>query len=94
MIIDKQVLIFAKLSGHFTRCFEGQVHQVPYLCTGEAWRTSATFPGKTGVLFHIHVRNLYAKDILKEKLLPSLCVAFCMVFLGNRSRWECQEAQK
>ena len=30
-----EVLTFAKSSGHFTRCFGGQVHQVLYLCSKE-----------------------------------------------------------
>ena len=56
-----EVLTFAKSSGHFTRCFGGQVHQVLYLCSEEPQRGSGTFPAMTGVLFHIHVRTLYAK---------------------------------
>ena len=53
-----EVLTFAKSSGHFTRCFGGQVHQVLYLCSEEPRATWATFPGQTGVFFHIQVRTL------------------------------------
>ena len=62
-----EVLTFAKSSGHFTRCFGGQVHQVLYLCSREPRGTWGTFPAMTGVLFHIQVRTLYAKDIFREK---------------------------
>ena len=37
-----EVLTFAKSSGHFTKYFEGQVHQVLYLCGRESWAISGT----------------------------------------------------
>ena len=43
---NEEVLTFAKLSGHFTRCFEGRVHQVLYVCSREAQTISGTFPGQ------------------------------------------------
>ena len=61
-----EVLTFAKSSGHFTRCFEDQVHQVLYLCSEEPLGTRARSPGQTGVLFLIQVRTLDAKDIFRE----------------------------
>ena len=61
------VLTFAKSSGHFTRCFEGQVHQVLYLCTGEPRRTWGIFPGMHRVLYHSGVGTLYVKGIFREK---------------------------
>ena len=53
-----EVLTFAKSSGHFTRCFGGQVHQALYLCSREPRGRWGTFPGQTGVFFHIQVRTL------------------------------------
>ena len=49
--------------------FGSQVHQVLYLCTGEPWRTSATFPGQTWILYHIQVRTLHAEDIFQQKTI-------------------------
>ena len=61
-----EVLTFAKSSGHFTRCFGGQVHQVLYLCSEEPRGRWGTFPGQTGVLFHMWIRTLYARGIFRE----------------------------
>ena len=41
---SSEVLTFAKSNGHFTGCFEGQVHQVLYLCCRETWGRRGT-PG-------------------------------------------------
>ena len=59
---------FAKTNGHFTRCFEGQVHQVLYLCSEEPRGTSGIFPAMDRVLYHIGVRTLYARGIFREQL--------------------------
>ena len=45
----------------FYEVFEGQVHQVPYLCMEEAQRAWVTFPAMTTVLFHICVRTYMLK---------------------------------
>ena len=63
-----EVLTFAKSSGHFTKCFEGQVHPVVYLCSREPRPIRATFLAMDRVLFHIGVGTLYAKGIFKGKL--------------------------
>ena len=62
------MLTCAKLKLHCTNdiCFEVQIHQVPHLRTGEEPGTRAGFPAQTWVLFHICVRNLYAKGMFKE----------------------------
>ena len=49
------MLRFAKSSVHFTRCFEGQVHQVLFLCSEDG-------------LYHIEVGTLYARGIFRNKL--------------------------
>ena len=63
-----EVLTFAKSSGHFTRCFGGQVHQVLYLCSKEPRPTSGIFPAMDRVLYHIGVGTLYARGIFRELL--------------------------
>ena len=61
------MLTCAKLSGHFTWCFEGQVQHVLYLCSKEPRTTWATARGMTGFLFHIWIRTLHAEDIFREQ---------------------------
>ena len=58
----------AKLSGHFSTCFESQVHQVEYMCSEELRGTRARFLAMDRVLSHIRVRTQYAEDIFKGKL--------------------------
>ena len=53
------VLTFAKSGGHFTRCFEGQVHQVLYLCNEQPRATREIFLAMDRVLYHIRIRTLY-----------------------------------
>lgn len=57
-----EVRTCAKSNGHFTKCFECQVHKVLYLCSKEPRTTWGTSPAMTGFLFHIRIRTLYAKD--------------------------------
>ena len=59
-------MTFAKSNGHFTKCFEGQVHQVLYLYSREPRGTCTTFPGMDLILYLSGVRTLYAKGIFRE----------------------------
>ena len=62
-----EALTCAKLGFHFTRCFEGQVHQVPYLGTGEVRKRWGIFLAMARVLYHSGIGTLYAKGTLMEK---------------------------
>ena len=62
-----EVLTFAKSSGHFTRCFGGQVHQVLYLCSKEPRAISGTFPRRTGVFFISKLEPYRAGGMFTEK---------------------------
>ena len=55
---------------YFTKCFGGQFHQVPYLCTGEPRPTSRTFPDMDMVLYHSGVGTRYARDTFMERTFP------------------------
>ena len=66
-----EVLTFAKSSGHFTRCFGGQVHQVLYLCSREPRGTWGTFPAMDRVLFISKLEPYMLKTYLGNKVFFS-----------------------
>ena len=57
-----------KLSVHFTKCFEGPIHQVLYLCTGQPRAIRATFLAMDRIPHHIGVRTLYVKGIFRDSI--------------------------
>ena len=66
-----EVLTFAKSSGHFTKCFGGQVHQVLYLCSEEPRGTWGRFPGMDRVLFISKLEPYMLKTYLGNKVFFS-----------------------
>ena len=69
------------ISVHFTRCFEGQVHQIPHLCTRELRRRSGIFLGVDRVLYNIWVGRLYARGIFREMWI----VCFARILRNNKN---------
>ena len=61
------MLTFGQTSGHFTKCFGSQLHQVLHLCSKEPRAISGTFIATDRVLYHSGVGTLYARRIFREQ---------------------------
>ena len=67
-----EVLTFAKSSGHFTRCFGSQVHQVLCLCSEEPRGRRARSSAMTGVLFIFELEPHMLKTYLGNEFYGCL----------------------
>ena len=62
-----EVLTFAKLKSHFTKCSEGQVHQVLYLCMGKPGDLPELSRERTGFSLMSELEPYVRGGIFKEK---------------------------
>ena len=63
------MLTCVELHIHFAKCFESQVHQGAYLCTGKTRRRRAAVAAMDRILVHSGIRKLYAKGLFTEPFL-------------------------